>query len=253
MPEATINGHKHYWEDQGTGTPLVMLHGAAGSGLGFASVAAALAGEGLRVIVPDMRAMGRSEHVPAIPPSAWVEDVLGLLDHLRIDKAVVHGISLGSRVALRFAIDHPDRTLGCILDAAIIANDPAGNAALNTNLDPSALPEERKQAAMRQHGEDWEQVMTNYFQIRNEPDLQEYYNLRAAAPTCEAPVLIIRGDNVPDAVHPLDHSIELHKVLPNSQLAVYPNGQSNLTNASADVFVRLTKQFVSNLAGVAAG
>ncbi len=29
MPEATLNGYRHYWEESGSGDPLVMVHGAA--------------------------------------------------------------------------------------------------------------------------------------------------------------------------------------------------------------------------------
>lgn len=253
MPTETINGCNHYYEDQGTGTPLVMLHGAAGSGASFADVAKALVGDGFRVIVPDMRSMGRSEHVAEIPPSAWVDDVLGLLDHLGIEKALIHGVSLGARVSLRFGIDHPERVLGCILDASIIANDPAGNAQLNRGFSADTMPQERKDAAQRQHGDDWATVMANFFAIRNEPALQEHFNLRESAKTCEVPVLIVRGDNVPDAVHPLDHAIELHKSIPNSRLGIYPNGQSQLTNASPDIFRGLVKEFAAELTGVAAG
>lgn len=252
MPTATINGLSHHYEDQGSGTPLVMLHGAAGSGHYFADVAGAIADDGLRVIVPDMRSMGQSEHVAEIPPSAWVDDVVGLLDHLGIDKAIIHGRSLGARVALRFGIDHADRTLGCILDAPIVANDPAGNAQLNVGFSADTMPEERKAAAKLQHGEDWQAVMENYFNIRNKPDLQSFYNLRESAKTCSVPVLIVRGDDIPDPVHPLDHAIELHKSIPDSRLAIYPNGGSSLTNANPDIFRGLLKEFVGELTGVAA-
>ena len=247
MPDATINGCQHHWEDTGDGTPIVMLHGAAGSGLSFEGAASQLAAAGFRVVVPDMRAMGRSEHVDDLPPSAWVDDLLGLLDHLGIDKAIVHGVSLGSRVALRFAIDHPGRTLGAVLDAFIIANDPAGNAQLNQGFNPDTMPEERKEAAKRQHGGDWAAVLANYFRIRNKPDLQKHFNLRPFAAQCQVPVLIVRGDNVADAVHPFDHAIEGHKTIPNSKLAIYPNGASTLTTVNPSVFVQVVSGFAAGL------
>ena len=249
MPVSEINGHSHYYEDLGDGIPVVMLHGAAGSGAGFLTIATELSKEGFRVIVPDFRAMGRSEHVAEIPASAWVDDLLSLLDELGIDKAVIHGVSLGSRVALRFGLDNPNRTLGCILDAAIVANDPAGNAQLNRGFSPESMPQERKDTALRQHGENWAVVLQNFFNIRNEPSLQEFYNLRGEAKNCTVPVLIIRGDNVPDPVHPLDHSIELLKSIPGAQLAIHPNGQSQITNANPEIFKDLLRKFTSELTG----
>lgn len=247
MSVLKINEFDHYYEDLGDGIPIVMLHGAAGSGAGFLPIATELSKEGFRVIVPDFRSMGRSEHVAKIPPSAWVDDLLSLMDALQVDKAIIHGVSLGSRVALRFALDNADRTLGCILDAAIIANDPAGNAQLNRGFNPETIPQERKDAAIRQHGEDWAVVLQNFFNIRNEPELQEFYNLRERAKTCNVPVLITRGDNVPDPVHPLDHSIELLKTIPDAQLAIYPNGQSQITIASPEFFKDLVKKFSAGI------
>ena len=104
MPTTTINGLKHYYEDQGSGDVLVMLHGAQGSAHQFEEHFPELS-KHLRVIAPDMRSMGRSEHVKELPPSAWEDDLKALLDKLGISQANVYGSSLGSRVAMRFAID----------------------------------------------------------------------------------------------------------------------------------------------------
>ena len=86
MPTAIINGLDHYYEDLGSGDPLVMLHGASSSSQSLAQHFPELSAR-YRIIAPDRRGMGRSSHVPDLPPSAWVDDVLGLLDHLSIDRA----------------------------------------------------------------------------------------------------------------------------------------------------------------------
>jgi pimeloyl-ACP methyl ester carboxylesterase len=59
MPDATINGYKHHWEDLGSGEALVMFHGAANSGLTLKNHAQEMSKD-FRVIVPDMRGMGQS-------------------------------------------------------------------------------------------------------------------------------------------------------------------------------------------------
>jgi len=73
---------------------------------------------GIRLISFDCRAHGRTR--PVGPPekislTAFADDLLGLLDHLHIEKAVVGGISMGAAVALNFASLHPDRLLGLVL------------------------------------------------------------------------------------------------------------------------------------------
>jgi pimeloyl-ACP methyl ester carboxylesterase len=249
MPTAIINGFDHYYEDAGSGEVLVMLHGAAGSSKGLAVHIPELAKD-FRVLIPDMRGMGRSAHVPSIPPSAWVDDVRGLLDHLGIDQAHVYGSSLGMRVALRFAIDHPDCVKSLLLASSIIANEPAGNAALNRGY--VQISPERAEGHRINHGDDWEAVVKNYSNIRNEPNLQEYYNLRELCKQVQAPALLMRGD-IDEPVHPLGHSFELHSKLPNSHLAILPTYQTGAPGILPEMLYLLIREFVTNLSAVPAG
>ena len=95
MPEATINGFKHHWEEAGSGDVLVMIHGASGAGIGFAPQIEELS-KTYRVLAVDLRGMGQSARVSSIELSAWVDDLGGLLDELGIDSVNIFGVSLGS-------------------------------------------------------------------------------------------------------------------------------------------------------------
>ena len=124
MPTATINKFLHYYEDVGDGDVLILLHGATGSAHQFEEHIPALSQQ-YRVIVPDMRGMGRSAHVEQLDSvSAWVDDVYALLDYLGIGSAHVMGSSLGSRVSMRLALEHPGSVMSLILDAPIRALSP---------------------------------------------------------------------------------------------------------------------------------
>ena len=119
MPEAVINGFRMYYETHGTGVPLVMIHGGLGGGEGCAQMmehhAEILSGT-FQVISYDRRAAGRSETPGdgySIPNFA--DDLLALLDHLGVDRAHVLGSSAGGPIALRFALEHPERTLSLLL------------------------------------------------------------------------------------------------------------------------------------------
>ena len=73
---------------------------------------------GVRLISFDCRAHGRTR--PVGPPekislAAFADDLLALMDFLRIDKAVVGGISMGAAVALNFTLRYPQRVLGLVL------------------------------------------------------------------------------------------------------------------------------------------
>ncbi len=253
MPHATINGHKHYWEEAGSGETLVMLHGAAGSGRSFYGHIPELS-KTFRVLIPDMRGMGQSEHVASIEPNAWCDDVRGLLDHLAIERAHVFGSSLGARVALRFAIDHPPRTLTLVLDNPIVRNESAGNEALNARMaDPSNLPPDAIQRYEAAHGSDWQDVVRNFFNMRNDANgFQSALDLREPAKSVTAPTLVTRGDSKADVTHPFLHAIELFTNLPKARLWIKPEGGLFATPEGYDVLRRFVKEAAGQPAAAAA-
>lgn len=119
MPEADINGFRMYYETHGSGVPLVMIHGGLGGGEGCAQMmehhAEILSGS-FQVISYDRRAAGRSETPEdgySIPN--YASDLSALLDHLGVGQAHILGSSAGGPIALRFALEHPDRTLSLLL------------------------------------------------------------------------------------------------------------------------------------------
>jgi pimeloyl-ACP methyl ester carboxylesterase len=73
---------------------------------------------GFRLLTLDCRAHGETRPVgdpEKIGIAAYADDLLAWLDHLRIERAVVGGISMGAAVALNFALRHPGRLLGLVL------------------------------------------------------------------------------------------------------------------------------------------
>ena len=130
MPLTTSNGFKHYYEDTGSGTPLVLVHGATSSHYQWSEHTPAIA-ERYRVIAPDLRSMGASEHVAELPPTAWVDDVKALTDELGLERFFIGGSSLGSRVAMRFTLTYPERIKALLVDAPLIAISQSKHDALN--------------------------------------------------------------------------------------------------------------------------
>jgi len=245
MPIANINGHRHHWEARGAGDPLVLVHGAATSGMMLLPHFDELS-KSFHVIIPDLRGMGGSEHVSSIEPSAWVDDLAGLLNHLGIDSAHCYGVSLGARVVLRLAVDHPARVRSLILDAPIVANDSAGNAQLNSFMTIDNISPERRAAYEKEHGADWATVLRNYFNIRNDPAVQEYLNLRQLCAGVQAPTLLLRGDR-DEPVHPLAHAVELLQRMPNARLAVLPKTTTAVAMAAPLKFHALLRDFVKDV------
>ena len=100
----------HYL-DQGQGPPLVILHGLFGTLDNWQSLARRWATEaGLRVISVDLRNHGRSFHSPDHSYALMAQDVLALFDHLGLGPdTTLLGHSMGGKVAMRLALDHPTR------------------------------------------------------------------------------------------------------------------------------------------------
>jgi pimeloyl-ACP methyl ester carboxylesterase len=108
-------GVKLHYLVEGTGEPVVLIHGAKSSARmnwELPGVMDALAGDH-RVIALDLPGYGESDQPtdPADYGQAWIEDLILLLDHLKIEKAHIVGYSMGGVVALKFIADHPDRVL----------------------------------------------------------------------------------------------------------------------------------------------
>ena len=100
----------HYLE-QGQGQPLVILHGLFGTLDNWQTLARRWATEaGLRVISVDLRNHGRSFHSPEHTYALMAQDVLALFDHLQLGpETTLMGHSMGGKVAMRFALDYPER------------------------------------------------------------------------------------------------------------------------------------------------
>ncbi|MYD97769.1 MAG: alpha/beta hydrolase [Gammaproteobacteria bacterium] len=109
-PSATgflaVDGGNIYYEVEGAGEALVLIHGWLGNLRMWDFQAQALAGS-YRVVRCDMRGFGRSttEHVEF----AYWADVAALLDHLGVDRAHVVGQSFGGTIALDLALARPAR------------------------------------------------------------------------------------------------------------------------------------------------
>ncbi len=87
---------------------LLALHGHLNEGR-FVEQGAVPLDIGYRIVAPDQRGHGESDHPDAYSPDGYVGDALALLDHLGVERATMLGHSLGGQVAYRLAAAAPDR------------------------------------------------------------------------------------------------------------------------------------------------
>jgi 3-oxoadipate enol-lactonase len=116
MPLHKINGQWIHYEDTGgSQPPIVLAHGLLMDHEMFGPQLEAL-GSRWRIVTWDARCHGETETTDdAFTYWDLAEDLKGLLDHLGIERAVIGGMSQGGFVALRFALNHPERVAALIL------------------------------------------------------------------------------------------------------------------------------------------
>ncbi len=206
MSYADVNGISLYYEEHGSGRPLILLHGGLGSGEMYAPVLPMLA-EGRRVITVDLQAHGRTAY------QTMGDDVAGLIGHLGLAQADVMGYSLGGGTALRTAIQHPDlvRRLVLVSDpckrdgwhAESLAGMEYMGAQLAEPLKQSPLYEVYSRVAPRV--EDWPVLLDKTGEL-----LRLDYDWTAEIAKITAQVMLVYGDA--DAIRPA-HIVEFYGLL----------------------------------------
>ncbi|GAA2808586.1 alpha/beta hydrolase [Kitasatospora sp. CM 4170] len=113
-----VPGGGHLWADRnGTGSPVVLLHGAGMDSRLWDPVVPRLAGRH-EVIRFDARGLGRSTEPGA--PFSDVEDLRSVLDHFGHRRAALVGLSMGGETSIDFALAHPDRVTALALVGASV-------------------------------------------------------------------------------------------------------------------------------------
>src|SRR5689334_22267350 len=114
---ADVNGQHVFYNVQGAGKPLILLHGGINPD-SFGSNLAELA-KGRQVIAVHLQAHGRTPDTDRpLRSESLGDDVAALIGHLNLGKADVMGYSFGSSVALQTAIRHPEVVDRLVLVAA---------------------------------------------------------------------------------------------------------------------------------------
>lgn len=229
------------YHDQGTGAPVLLLHGSGPGVTAWANwrtVLPALS-KSFRVIAPDIVGFGYTERPAdaAYRMDYWVDHAVGLLDALDIEKTGIVGNSFGGGLALALAIRHPAR-----VDRIVLMGSSGLEFDITPGLDavwgyePSV---ENMRALIELFVHDQSILTDDLVRMRYEASMrsgyQESYAAMFPAPrqrhvaALAAPedalralqneTLIVHGRE--DQVIPLESSIRLHGLIPRSQLHVF--------------------------------
>jgi pimeloyl-ACP methyl ester carboxylesterase len=215
--------------------------------LNFATLIPTLARDHL-VIGVEMQGHGRTADIDrAITPAALADDVVGLLDHLGIDRAHVLGHSLGGAVALELAVAHPARVRSIVPISVSVRPD-----GMHPDLaDPAKFATSTRMPTPQ----DFADFREAYVRLSPHPDHFDAFlaTLSAAAANLKgwsdgqlaaitAPTLLVLGDH--DFVT-TEHAALMHQLIPGAKLAVLPNTTHMTVTKRADLLLPMLADFVA--------
>ena len=117
MAFTEVNGAKLWYEVTGEGEPVVHIHGAGFGHFNFAT-ATPIESKYFQCVDYDQRGYGQSDKpIQNYDMEVWADDLAGLMDHLGLETAHVHGSSMGGMVAQEFMVHYPDRAAALVLSA----------------------------------------------------------------------------------------------------------------------------------------
>lgn len=227
--------------ENGTGTPLVLLHAFPLSARMWTCQLERLpgpAGETARVIVPDQRGFGTAplgDDAPSLDTAA--DDVARLLDGAGLDRAVVGGLSMGGYVAMAFARRHGDRLAGLVLaDTKATPDTEQARAnrervarAVEARNSVRILADEKIEEGLLGPATDPELVAHVRAMIAQAPPAAVAWAQRAMAARGDS-LEVLAGVRVPaavivgeaDTVTPLAEARLMAEALPDAELTVIP-------------------------------
>jgi pimeloyl-ACP methyl ester carboxylesterase len=223
----------------------VLLHGGLGNSDNWAYVVKALEKTGRQIVLIDMRGHGRSQNIDGIfSYHNMAEDVVAVLEHLKIEKAGFVGWSDGAVTSLILADKHPERVTGvyyfaCNMDESGALEEPNFNAQVI--------------AIFNRHKNDYERlnrsaVTFDDFVARVSSMQKNEPNYTASdLKRIEKPVLIAQGEF--DKFIKAEHAAYLALTIPGASLSVLKHVSHFAPLQAPEMFAQSVSTFFKGIDG----
>ncbi|WP_162341621.1 alpha/beta fold hydrolase [Cyclobacterium salsum] len=236
------NGTRIYYEDTGSGEPLLLLHNFFNTADSWEPHVEVYSKQ-FRTIAVDMMGHGRSDIYnkddSAFRHGEYAKMIFALLDSLKLDKVSGIGASSGGSTLLYLNVMQPDRfksviTVGGHLYYSKHAREWIEQTGMDQFMEWAANYDTEKQ----------EYLAETFWEMRKFSDGEPSFTPDMLN-TIKAKWLVVNGDN--DTPVPIQHALEMYQNIPNSRLWIVPNG-GHLPHLVPEIqpeFLRISLEFLT--------
>jgi pimeloyl-ACP methyl ester carboxylesterase len=217
-----LNDVKMFYETDGSGEPLLLLHGGTGCHEDWIYAGQDQFAREYTVIKPDARGHGRTNNPQkTITHRQCALDTLALLDHLAIRRCRAIGLSMGGNILLHMATLQPERIEAMVVVSATMYFPEQARAIMRQIPEADAQPSQEWERMRKNHKLGSQQIVSLWNWTREMQDSYVDMNFTPASLSrITASTLIVYGDR--DPLYPVEMALAMYRAIPHSALWVVP-------------------------------
>jgi pimeloyl-ACP methyl ester carboxylesterase len=246
VPKVEVNGVNLYYEEEGSGPPLLLIAGLGANRNSWITAVPELSKQ-YKTIIFDNRGSGRSEVTPGPYTMKQLgDDTAALIDHLGYGPVAAVGWSMGGVVLQSLLIDHPDKVSKAVLLSTLpsytdvqhhwldglltlrkagASPQVLGAAGLPWGFTPYSLVDHPRIKALLDLGAQ-DPEPTSYEGYAAQAQGIREFDRRAELPQINVPTLVLVGAE--DILTPPSQAVEMSSAIPGAKLVVLPRGSHGM-------------------------
>lgn len=250
-----VNGLKMYYEEYGSGYPLLLIHGGIATirVMGWTKQIPYFA-KYFKIIAPDSRGHGRTNNpTKKFSYKLMAEDMVALIDALKLKKPLVCGWSDGGQIAFELAMHFPEKIKAIVAGGVMTrVTDEMIKGMKDIGIEgPGKINVKHLQKNMPDfvkilrdshkyvYGEDyWIKLLENISKMWFDPKEFPGEEIKKI----KIPTLVLLGDR--DEFIPLNVAAEMYQLIPDAELAILPNATHSLCDTNCEHFNQIVLEFL---------